>query len=203
MGDPDNPQKEPNYDNFHSQAKVPARKRDRAKGHEDAQHRDAPFYPIEERMKGSPGQDVAKCSIHLNTTHNLPPTTHSSSTSLWVRTGFAGRTSGWGLGSSRGLASPPSRRRPSRSPVALGRSVGSRRRRTHPAGRSSSSLGRPEENVRIIALKDLNVDDVDMLTIVMIGSSASKVIQSGDLSAGANGKWVYTPRGYAKKLEHS
>lgn len=64
----------------------------------------------------------------------------------------------------------------------------------------ASNLGRPEEHLRIVELADLSVDDVDMLTIVLVGSSASRVVDSGDLSAGAGGRWVYTPRGYAKKM---
>ena len=40
-----------------------------------------------------------------------------------------------------------------------------------------------------------------MLTVVMIGSSNSKAFQTGDLSAGAGGWRIYTPRGYAKKMK--
>lgn len=65
----------------------------------------------------------------------------------------------------------------------------------------ASSLGRPEESLRLRRLADLQVDEVDMLTIVMIGAAGSKVVASGDRSAGAGGQWIYTPRGYAKKLE--
>lgn len=55
-------------------------------------------------------------------------------------------------------------------------------------------LGRPEEHMRIIALGDLTADDADMLTMVVVGSSESRRITF-------NGRdWVYTPRGYAKKL---
>lgn len=60
----------------------------------------------------------------------------------------------------------------------------------------ASSLGRPEENVRIIRLADFRAEDVDMLTLVMVGSSQSRAITRGD------GKtYAYTPRGYAKKME--
>jgi cobalt-precorrin 5A hydrolase/precorrin-3B C17-methyltransferase len=60
----------------------------------------------------------------------------------------------------------------------------------------ASNLGRPEENVRIVNFKDFNPDDVDMLTLVMVGSSQSKSFARGD------GKtYAYTPRGYAKKRE--
>ena len=60
----------------------------------------------------------------------------------------------------------------------------------------ASNLGRAEENVRIVTFADFNPDDVDMLTLVMVGSSQSKSFARGD------GKtYAYTPRGYAKKRE--
>ncbi|PCJ82882.1 MAG: precorrin-3B C(17)-methyltransferase [Hyphomicrobiales bacterium] len=56
-----------------------------------------------------------------------------------------------------------------------------------------SNLGRPQENMIIIMLKDLEVDDVDMLTVVVVGSSASKrLLHNGEVKA-------FTPRGYEKK----
>jgi cobalt-precorrin 5A hydrolase/precorrin-3B C17-methyltransferase len=39
-------------------------------------------------------------------------------------------------------------------------------------------------------------EDVDMLTLVMVGSSQSKTITRGDGQT-----YAYTPRGYAKKME--
>lgn len=57
------------------------------------------------------------------------------------------------------------------------------------------NLGRPGETLRVVHLIDLNVDDVDMLTLVQVGSSASRVVQRPD-----GGVWVYTPRGYEKKM---
>ncbi|MCF6304969.1 MAG: precorrin-3B C(17)-methyltransferase [Rhodobacteraceae bacterium] len=59
----------------------------------------------------------------------------------------------------------------------------------------ASSLGRPEEYVRYVHLKDLQVDDVDMLTVVLVGSSNSKLAQLGE------GPRMYTPRGYARKID--
>jgi cobalt-precorrin 5A hydrolase/precorrin-3B C17-methyltransferase len=60
----------------------------------------------------------------------------------------------------------------------------------------ASNLGRIEENVRIVKFADFNPDDVDMLTLVMVGSSQSKSFARSD------GKtYAYTPRGYAKKRE--
>jgi cobalt-precorrin 5A hydrolase / precorrin-3B C17-methyltransferase len=60
----------------------------------------------------------------------------------------------------------------------------------------ASNLGRPEEKVRVLKFADFNPEDVDMLTIVMVGSSQSRAITRG------NGKtYAYTPRGYAKKMD--
>lgn len=57
-----------------------------------------------------------------------------------------------------------------------------------------SNLGRQGEQLSVIRLADLEVDDVDMLTTVLVGSSQSRAIpRSG------GGYWVYTPRGYAAK----
>ena len=60
----------------------------------------------------------------------------------------------------------------------------------------ASNLGRPEEKVKIVRFEDFNPDDVDMLTLVMVGSSQSKTFTRGDGRA-----YAYTPRGYAKKRE--
>jgi cobalt-precorrin 5A hydrolase/precorrin-3B C17-methyltransferase len=56
------------------------------------------------------------------------------------------------------------------------------------------NLGRADETVRVIALADLEPDLVDMLTLVMIGSSQSRIFETAD------GVRVYTPRGYEKKM---
>ncbi len=59
----------------------------------------------------------------------------------------------------------------------------------------ASSLGRPEEHVRYRRLDELEVDEVDMLTVVLVGSSNSKLAQLG------TGPRMYTPRGYARKID--
>ena len=59
----------------------------------------------------------------------------------------------------------------------------------------ASSLGRPEETIRYRMLSDLDVDEVDMLTVVLVGSSNSRLAQLGD------GPKMYTPRGYARKID--
>ena len=58
----------------------------------------------------------------------------------------------------------------------------------------ATNLGREGERVRIVPLSQLQVDDVDMLTVVVVGSSQSRVLRTGD-----GRDWVYTPRGYAAK----
>ncbi|WP_253949113.1 precorrin-3B C(17)-methyltransferase [Mangrovicoccus sp. HB161399] len=67
----------------------------------------------------------------------------------------------------------------------------------------ASHLGRPDESLRLRRLADLQVDEVDMLTVVLVGASTSRAVLSGDRSKGADGHWLYTPRGYAKKLEEA
>lgn len=63
--------------------------------------------------------------------------------------------------------------RPAQTPVVLAR-----------------NLGRPGEQIRIMTLEELNPGEVDMLTVVLVGSSETRRV----------GKhWVYTPRGYAAK----
>ncbi len=62
----------------------------------------------------------------------------------------------------------------------------------------ASNLGRLEEKVRIVRFADFNPDDVDMLTLVMVGSSQSKSFVRGD-----GRTYAYTPRGYARKRDHA
>lgn len=59
----------------------------------------------------------------------------------------------------------------------------------------ASNLGRPEEQVRYRRLEDLQVDEVDMLTVVLVGSSNSRLAQLGE------GPRMFTPRGYARKID--
>lgn len=62
----------------------------------------------------------------------------------------------------------------------------------------ATNIGRPTEYIRYVKLIDLNIDDVDMLTLVMVGSSNSQKFMRG------NGReYVYTPRGYSKKREQN
>ena len=59
----------------------------------------------------------------------------------------------------------------------------------------ASSLGRPEEHIQYRRLADLQVDEVDMLTVVLVGSSNSRLAQLGE------GPRMFTPRGYARKMD--
>ena len=59
----------------------------------------------------------------------------------------------------------------------------------------ATSLGRPEEELRYRRLDQLEVDEVDMLTVVLIGSSQSRLAALGE------GPRMFTPRGYARKID--
>ena len=58
----------------------------------------------------------------------------------------------------------------------------------------ASNLGRPDEALRVVPLSDFDPATVDMLTIVLVGSSESRAFTRGDGTIIA-----YTPRGYAGK----
>ncbi len=60
------------------------------------------------------------------------------------------------------------------------------------------NLGREGEAVSVIDLAALTPEAVDMLTVVLVGSSETRRIARGD-----GGAWVYTPRGYATKSDKS
>lgn len=62
--------------------------------------------------------------------------------------------------------------RPPETPVIVGR-----------------KLGRADESIQVYPLAEFDPSVVDMLSVVMVGSSQSRVA----------GRWVYTPRGYADK----
>jgi len=58
----------------------------------------------------------------------------------------------------------------------------------------ATNLGRDGETLRVVPLAELDIDDVDMLTVVIVGSSETRTV-----STGSGKTWVYTPRGYAAK----
>jgi cobalt-precorrin 5A hydrolase/precorrin-3B C17-methyltransferase len=55
------------------------------------------------------------------------------------------------------------------------------------------NLGREGENVTTVTLAELEVDIVDMLTLVLVGSSSTLQVEAGGRV------FTYTPRGYEKK----
>jgi cobalt-precorrin 5A hydrolase / cobalt-factor III methyltransferase / precorrin-3B C17-methyltransferase len=56
------------------------------------------------------------------------------------------------------------------------------------------ALGRPDERIEIVRLGEFDPSQIDMMTVVLVGSSASRAFRRGD------GRLVaYTLRGYAKK----
>ena len=67
--------------------------------------------------------------------------------------------------------------RPSSTPVVIGR-----------------NLTRPDQTIRVITLDTLSAADVDMFTLVCVGNSDSQSVHVGPHT------YVYTPRGYSKKL---
>jgi len=58
------------------------------------------------------------------------------------------------------------------------------------------NLGRDGEALRITTLAALDPAEVDMLSIVLIGSSTTRRVKRPD-----GGEWLYTPRGYDSKSE--
>lgn len=71
--------------------------------------------------------------------------------------------------------------RPATTPVIIGR-----------------NLTREEEQITVTTLAELDPTQVDMLTLVMVGNSESRHISVN--SSETKRDWVYTPRGYSKKL---
>ncbi|WP_299626002.1 precorrin-3B C(17)-methyltransferase [Pelagibius sp.] len=58
------------------------------------------------------------------------------------------------------------------------------------------NLGRDGESLTTVDLSDLTPEMVDMLTVVLVGSSETRRVARGD-----GGTWIYTPRGYAAKAK--
>jgi cobalt-precorrin 5A hydrolase/precorrin-3B C17-methyltransferase len=70
-----------------------------------------------------------------------------------------------------------SQHRPARTPVVIAR-----------------NLGREGEAVTVATLAEIDPQEVDMLSLVLVGSSTTRAV-----SCGSGGLKVYTPRGYADK----
>jgi len=92
------------------------------------------------------------------------------------------------------LYNPVSRRRRDQLMVAV-RILGGERPAATPVV-LARNLGRDGETVQVIRLDELTPERVDMLTVVLIGASETRVVPRGD-----GGCWVYTPRGYAAKTK--
>jgi cobalt-precorrin 5A hydrolase/precorrin-3B C17-methyltransferase len=58
------------------------------------------------------------------------------------------------------------------------------------------NLGRDGERIEVIRLDELEPERADMLTMVLVGNSQSRVVHRGV------NRWVYTPRGYEKKRDN-
>ena len=92
------------------------------------------------------------------------------------------------------LYNPVSKRR--RTLLAEAQTIFARRRPADCPVLLAQNLGRPDETLRRRTLDTLNVDEVDMLTVVLIGAAQSHSFETGD------GGWkMFTPRGYARKTE--
>ncbi len=61
----------------------------------------------------------------------------------------------------------------------------------------AQNLGRPDEKLTYRTLGTLDINEVDMLTVVMVGARSSRMMQRG------MGTAIYTPRGYAKHLDNA
>ena len=59
----------------------------------------------------------------------------------------------------------------------------------------ATNLGRVGENIKVVELGKLEINDVDMLTVVIVGSSNTRTVDTQDGQV-----WVYTPRGYSAKI---
>ena len=65
----------------------------------------------------------------------------------------------------------------------------------------AKNVGRNKEKFALTDLSTFNPAEVDMLTVLIIGNSQSKTITTNSKLNGIEGKWVYTPRGYNKKIQ--
>ncbi len=59
------------------------------------------------------------------------------------------------------------------------------------------NLGRPDERITLTPISDFDPESVDMLSLVVVGNSETRVIEQGGEQR------LYTPRGYAKKMDQT
>lgn len=89
---------------------------------------------------------------------------------------------------------PVSRRR--RTQLAYAKDVLLKHRPKNTPVILATNLGREEEKVRVVELFELEIDDVDMLTVVIVGSSETQTVETG-----SGQLWTFTPRGYSAKAD--
>ena len=89
------------------------------------------------------------------------------------------------------LYNPVSQRR--RTPLVAARDILLGRRPPETPVVLARNLGRAAEAVSVTDLQGLSPEQADMLTVVLVGSSRTRLIQRG------RHRFVYTPRGYAAK----
>jgi len=87
---------------------------------------------------------------------------------------------------------PVSKRR--RKHLATARDILLRERSAQTPVILARNLGRDDERIEVIELGELTPDDADMLTLVLVGSSETRLIERGE------NLWAYTPRGYGSKM---
>lgn len=89
------------------------------------------------------------------------------------------------------LYNPVSKRR--RDQLAAARAILLRHRPPQTPVVLARNLGREGERIEVITLEALSPDLADMLTVILVGNSQTRLIGRG------MSRWVYTPRGYASK----
>jgi len=89
---------------------------------------------------------------------------------------------------------PVSQRR--REPLAMAKDILLQHRAPETPVVLARNLGREGERITHVSLGELDVDRVDMLTLVIVGSGASRPLALPD-----GRRFVYTPRGYGTKRE--
>ena len=94
-----------------------------------------------------------------------------------------------------GFYNPASDRR--RTLLAEARDILLRHRSPETPVLIARQVGRKGESVVQLPLSSRWTEDVDMMTMVIVGSESTRAFQSGDSRAGAAGWRLYTPRGYA------
>ena len=89
------------------------------------------------------------------------------------------------------LYNPASQRR--RSGLAKAISILAQHRPADTPVIVARQVGRDEQSITVVSLAELDQDAVDMMTLLIIGSSSTRLLQAGTT------QYVYTPRGYEVK----